>query len=336
MPTAIGIDIGGTKLLAGLVSWPENGPLSHSTVSVTDTIRIQTPDTTEDFFAALQRAISALNDKAGANAPLPIGISSAGMIRPSDSHILGSTGNLPALQGVNSFSEGLNNPPKLHALNDANAAAYGEYAVLNNDDSAYTNVLMITLGTGIGGGFVINGAIFDGEQGGAMEVGHICLDPRSQRHCTCGKIGCWEAYASGTGLQSTLTKTLADAAHQHATNADILLKQYQASQPVSTYDLMRAAEANDAVAQSVLHTWHMHLAQGLASVVSVLNPGLLILGGGLGNAVDIPKLTATLTPMVLQPVPAIRVAQWGNEAGLVGAALLAQKRYATTTQPVAV
>lgn len=334
---AIGLDIGGTKLLAALVDWvtDDKGNLvpfvdGGQTVSVTGTIRQATPTTPDDFAKTVQAMVAELQAKS--DTPLPVGIASAGMIQPTTNAILGATGNLPALQGVASFNEILPEVAALYALNDANAAAYGEYGVLSvAEKTDYSHVLMITLGTGIGGGFVINGRIFSGENGGAMEVGHIALDPRSSRQCTCGKIGCWEAYASGTGLHSTLLKTLADEGHQHPDEGTLLAKS-KAGEAVTTFDLMAAvARGNDTVANEVITTWHNHLAQGLAAVVTVLNPGLIILGGGLGNAVDIPNLQALLGERILQPVPTMRTAQLENTAGLVGAALLAAEQHPTST-----
>lgn len=340
---AIGVDIGGTKLLAAIAEWQmdDNGELVYPNdgnlpVTLINETRVATPITETGFAAALNGLINTLQAKSPQQ--LPVGISSAGMIQPSTSAILGATGNLPALQGVDSFADLLTGTAPLYALNDANAAAFGEYAVLPPaDQQKFTHVLMITLGTGIGGGFVINGQIFNGEHGGAMEVGHICLDPHSRRHCTCGKIGCWEAYASGTGLQSTLMKALADDAHQHPAEGTLSYKA-KSNIRVTTYDLMASVNdktQDDPLADEVIALWHDHLARGLASVVTVLNPGLVILGGGLGTAVDINYLRERLASRVLQPIPEMRVAQLDNAAGLVGAALLADQQRLSSTRAVA-
>lgn len=185
-------------------------------------------------------------------------------------------------------------------------------------------MLMITLGTGIGGGLIANGQPYHGATGGAMEVGHINLDPRSNRRCTCGLTGCWEAYASGTGLHATLTKALADAAHGTAHPEPPLLQRFHAGEAVTTYHLMDAAKASDPLALSILETWHRHLAQGLATLITILNPGHVVIGGGLGEAVNEAQLMALVQERTFMPLPSVAVAQFGNDAGMVGAALLAR------------
>ncbi|MDH4379555.1 MAG: ROK family protein [Vampirovibrionales bacterium] len=333
---AIGIDIGGTKLLAGLMIWPSE---TSQRPEIVAREQVATPRTTPEFFLALHGLIDVMQANASEQgfslpiaAPLAVGLSSAGMIHPTTTDILGSTGNMPALKGVKSYAKGLHwaqsqwSSVPLVAMNDATAAAFGEYAVWSDyvGDKKPEDMLMITLGTGIGGGLIVNGQPYHGATGGAMEVGHISLDPRSNRRCTCGLTGCWEAYASGTGLHATLTKALADAAHETAEPETPLLQRFHAGEAVTTYHLMDAVKAQDPLALSILDTWHRHLAQGLATLITVLNPGHVVIGGGLGEAVNEAQLMALVRERTFMPLPTVAVAQFGNDAGMVGAALLAR------------
>ncbi|MFN8614378.1 MAG: ROK family protein [Vampirovibrionales bacterium] len=329
---AMGIDIGGTKLLAGLMVWPSE---SSQKPDIVARQQVTTPKTSTEFFEALHGLIQAMNQAAqtqGIPTPLGVGISSAGMIHPQTTAILGSTGNMPALKGVTSYRDGLEweqSPyasAPLVAMNDATAAAFGEYAILEPTGSQPkpNDMLMITLGTGIGGGMIMNGQPYHGAHGGAMEVGHINLDPRSSRKCTCGLTGCWEAYASGTGLHATLAKALADAAHGSADPESPLLQRFHANEAVTTYHLMEAAQAQDALALSIVATWHEHLARGLATLITILNPGHVVIGGGLCHAVNPAQLMALVSERTFMPLPTVAVAQFGNDAGMVGAALLAR------------
>jgi glucokinase len=157
-----------------------------------------------------------------------------------------------------------------------------------------------------------------------MEVGHISLDPRSNRRCTCGLTGCWEAYASGTGLHATLVKALADAPYETSSVETPLLQRFHGGESVTTYHLMEAAHAQDPLALSIMDTWHRHLAQGLATLITILNPGHVVIGGGLCEAVNEAQLMALVKERTFMPLPTVAVAQFGNDAGMVGAALLAR------------
>jgi glucokinase len=295
MSTALGIDIGGTKISAAV--W------DGQTLSGFE--KRPTPTDPQEFLNTLQSLVTAHPNITA------IGVATAGLVS-SDGTILGATGNLPALQQLPDLKQRLQALTQRPVVieNDANAAAYGECR--QGAAQGETDMLMVTLGTGVGTGLVMHNQLVRGAHSHGAEGGHIPLRMGRHRQCTCGRWDCWEAYASGTGLKTTLRQRLA-----------------QSSTPVwagleataGTHDLFE--RLNDPLSQEVIALWHEHIAVGLSGLLNLLDPGVTVLGGGLAKFVNFDQLQAALAPRVFYPQPRLALATLGNQAGIVGAAYLA-------------
>lgn len=163
---------------------------------------------------------------------------------------------------------------KIKICNDANAATLGEWYYGKGNKA--NSMVFVTLGTGIGGGIIINGKLFEGVTGSAGEIGHIKIFPFNGRPCSCGLSGCLEQYASASGIVKT--------AYGMIKNGETVLskKKY-----LNTKDIFDAAKDGDKIAYEIVEKSAYYLAIGLASVANTLNPELIVLGGGVSKAGDI-------------------------------------------------
>ncbi|MBO5953176.1 MAG: ROK family glucokinase [Oscillospiraceae bacterium] len=198
------------------------------------------------------------------------------------------------------------------AGNDANVAALGECWM--GGGKGCSSMILATLGTGVGGGIIIDGKILCGAQGAGGEIGHMVLDPEEQDVCGCGKRGCVEQYCSATGIVRTAKKYLASCDTPST---------LRALEKLTCKDVFDAAAAADAAATAILDTVYDCMAQFVANLCAVLNPETVVLGGGVSKAGQplIDGVRARLgkyiyyacadTPVVL--------AQLGNDAGAYGA-----------------
>jgi glucokinase len=210
--------------------------------------------------------------------------------------------------------------------NDANAAAWGEAVFGAGNREAY--VVVVTVGTGIGGGVVLDGELFRGRFGVAAEIGHLKLVPGG-RPCGCGQRGCWEQYASGNAL----VRLAREGAAEDRASASVLLGFGDGSpEGVEGEHVTRAAREGDPVARGAFAELGRHLGEGMADLAAVLDPGVFVLGGGVCEAGDLllePArvcFTELLTGTGRRPVAELRIAELGNDAGLVGVADLARRR----------
>ncbi len=310
-PIAIGIDIGGTKVSAARVY-----PGKNADDCVQGFIKQPTPTNPESFIETLTQMIEALNTPEVS----AVGIATAGIVDPVAGCILGSTGNIPFLRQISQLKTLLESKVSLPVSveNDANAAAYGEYK--QGAGRGVSDLLMITLGTGVGGGIILNGQLAHGGHCAAAEVGHIAVSITRERLCTCGKWGCWEAYASGTGLALTAQSML--RATPNASASRVMMGQNNILD-VNTHQVIDAAGEGDPLALKILSVWHEHIATGLGSLINVLDPGVIVIGGGMAPFVDLERLTQLTNERAMLPPVDLRPAQLGNHAGLVGAAHLA-------------
>lgn len=209
---------------------------------------------------------------------------------------------------------------EIHLGNDANAAALGEAKA--GAARGAKNVIVITLGTGVGGGIIIGGHLYTGANDVAGELGHMVIE-RGGIPCSCGRRGCFEAYASATGL-IRMTKEAMSA------NPDSMMHAHVAKRggKVSARVPFDAARAGDAVAKEVLDSYLSYLACGISNLVNIFQPEVVVIGGGISGEGE--KLTEPLTPIVLREcygngivkMPVLRTATLGNDAGIIGAACL--------------
>jgi glucokinase len=213
--------------------------------------------------------------------------------------------------------------------NDANAAAWAE--VRFGAGRGADHVVTLTVGTGIGGGIVVNGQLLRGQFGAAAEIGHVTVVPGGRR-CGCGLRGCWEQYASGRALVHEAQEL---ARVSPATAGDLLRLAGGRPEDITGEMVTQAAAAGDVAALQcfeVIGTW---LGRGLAGLAAVLDPGLFVIGGGVSAAGEMlctPALASFreyLTGGGHRPVAELRIAELGPEAGLVGAADLARHRETT-------
>jgi glucokinase len=307
---AVGIDIGGTKVAGGLVA-PDG--------RVLDTARRATPGAsvteTEDAIAGV------VADLLGrAEGPVVgVGVGAAGWFDRTGDTVLFS----PHLAWRHStlrkdLADRLQLP--LWVGNDADAAAWAEYryGAARGADLA----LMITLGTGIGGGIVVDGRLQRGSHGVAGEWGHMRVVPDG-RLCACGNRGCWEQYASGTALGQTAREV---ATSSPAAAEALLARVGGVAARLTGEDVAAAAADGDALALELVTEVGTWLGQGIADLAAVLDPEVVVIGGGvsklgelvLGPARD--RLERALPGRGFRPGPRVVAAELGPQAGLVGAA----------------
>jgi len=203
---------------------------------------------------------------------------------------------------------------KVKASNDANVAALGE--MWRGGGQGYSNVVAVTLGTGVGGGIIVDGRIVNGATGAGGEIGHIHLEDNESEACGCGGHGCLEQYASATGVVRLAKKKLADS------SKDSVLREGE----VTAKDVWDAVKAGDELAIEVAHIYGEYLGKGLAAVADVVNPEVFVIGGGVSKAGRV--LIEYMEPYYDKYVfpggkgAKFALAKLGNDAGIYGAARL--------------
>jgi glucokinase len=313
MALTIGIDVGGTKILGGVVD--ENG-------SVLSTARTDTP---RQGGRVLTQAISDIaKELLTKHEATSVGVSAAGFVS-SDRKTMLATPNIADWNGVNLDYE-LTTLIGLPVIieNDANAAAWGEAKFGAGRNQAH--MMMLTVGTGIGGGIVINGALYRGAFGIAAEFGHIRVVPDGHI-CGCGARGCFEQYASGNALLRHAREAI-NASPEIARN--LLSRGDGTVAGLTGSAITDAARDGDPVALAAFNTTGQWLGAGIASLSVILDPACVVIGGGVIEAGEIllkptrEALERTMPFAGKHPYPEIIAAQLGNKAGLVGVADLAR------------
>ncbi len=313
MSLTIGIDIGGTKVLGGVVD--EDG-------KILATHREATP---KEGGVALTTTIAnvakvLLQD----HDAIAMGVSAAGFVS-SDRETMLATPNISGWNGVNLKNElGKLIDLPIVIENDANAAAWGEAVFGAGVGEA--QMMMITVGTGIGGGAVIEGKLHRGAYGIAAEFGHLRVVPEGHL-CGCGARGCFEQYASGNALMRHVREAInasPDAAHNLLARGDGTIA------GLSGHHITDAARDGDPIALAGFNTTAQWLGAGIASLSVLFDPACVVIGGGVIDAGEIllaPTRVALERYMPFSgkhPTPRIVAATLGNDAGLVGAASLAR------------
>lgn len=309
----IGIDVGGTKVLGGVVS--ESG-------EILSTARRDTP---REGGRALTQAIADVANELAHEFPVEsIGVSAAGFIS-SDRETILATPNIADWNGVNLDSE-LNEilGKQIVLENDANAAAWGEFKF--GAGRGRNDLMLLTLGTGVGGGLILNGALFRGAFGIGAELGHIRVVPDGHL-CGCGIHGCLEQYSSGSALLRHAREAIS-ASPDIARN--LLARGDGTLEGLMGQHITDAAREGDPVAMAAFNTMASYLGAGIASLCAVIDPSCIVLGGGVIEAGEIflgPTREAALRLIPFSgkhPYPEIVAAELGNYAGLVGVADLSR------------
>ena len=306
----IGIDLGGTKIAAGIID--ENFRLlSRAEVPTRAALGAETvvDDMAKCALMALEDAGKSLSDCAGAGIGSPgLCDTAAGSVR--NAHNLGWFG-VPVCAML---SEKLGIPVKVD--NDANCAALGE--VVAGAAEGSRSALMVTLGTGVGGGIIIGGEIYSGWQSLGGEIGHMCIVMDGEQ-CSCGEKGCWEAYAASSALVRQAEK----AAEEHPGSA---LAADAGS--LNGKKIFAAVSAGDETAKAVVQQYCKYVGVGLVNLINAIYPQTVIIGGGI----------SAVGETILGPIreyigdnffasdkslmPAVKRAELGNDAGIIGAAAL--------------
>jgi glucokinase len=306
----IGVDIGGTKVLAVLLD--DGG-------GVVSEIRVPTPGRGDEVLARIDAAVSALVGPGGT--PAALGLGAPGLVGRDGT--LAFSPHLPDLVGVPLAAHLAEVAPgaDLWVGNDATAAGWAEHrhgAGTGSDD-----VLMVTLGTGIGGGIIAGGRLYEGVKRFAGEWGHTVIDPHGPP-CPCGKRGCWERFASGSGL-GRLGRETAQAGRA----ARVVALAGGDPEAVRGEHVTVAAAEGDEEAAEIMAEFAWWLALGLANLANIFDPGVIVIGGGLVEAGDVlmtplRRSFAELVQARKERSTAIRAAALGSRAGAIGTGLLAR------------
>ena len=306
-----GIDLGGTNTKIGLVD--EDGNIIFTTIVKTDSM--------EGFEKTIQRLSKILLQQVKSfdlnfDAVQSVGVGVPGPVL--NSRVVKFWANFPWKNGVDlalEFEKNLGKPVK--ADNDVNVITLGE--MWKGSAQGYKNVLGLAIGTGIGGGIIIDGKLVSGENGAGGEVGHIKVE-RDGKLCGCGQKGCWEAYASATGLireaQSRLAVNKTNGLYEQVIGRDLEAK-----------DIFDVAKEGDAFALDLVDYEADYIALGIGNLLNGLDPEIVVVGGGVSLAGDIlfdkvkERLKKYAFPSTTENLKIV-AASLGNDAGILGAAYL--------------
>ena len=312
----IGIDLGGTNIAVGIVD-------DEHKIVVKKTTPTLAKRPAEEIVADMARvcleacAELKIDIKDIAN----IGIASPGIANPVNGCVEYAN-NLPFLRFpiVKLLADGLGiDRSVIKIANDANAAAWGEAVAGAAKGSA--NSIMVTLGTGVGGGIIINNKILVGFNSAAGEIGHIVIE-QDGAPCGCGRRGCWEAYSSATAL-IRMTKEAVEECKKTGRYTSMLT-----AERISGRTACDAMRAGDEVGTEVYNKYVKYLATGITNLVNIFQPEVISLGGGVSNEGQ--SLIDAITPLVraeqyggdVVALTQLRIATLGNDAGIIGAAAL--------------
>ena len=304
---AIGVDIGGTKIAAAVVT-PEGKILSevrYPTQAVPPNRLIET----------VAQAITEVKDGFEVGG---VCVAVPGRILASENKVI-SAPNLHEIEDIRLDEEiGRRTGLMVTVENDANAAAWGEFRF--GAGRGLQHMVSITLGTGVGGGIITHGMLLRGAQGAGGELGHVTIDPTGPR-CGCGNYGCLEALASGTAIQ----RRAREVANERSTSA---LGRLAIERQVLGEDVTRLAQAGDDASISVLEETGRWLGIGLAGFVNTFNPEVIAVGGGASQAGELILKPARKEVQLRASSPSrdlveIKEATLGPESGVLGAAALA-------------
>lgn len=311
----IGIDLGGTNIKAGVFGPSGDLVLRRS-------IETQADGGFEHVFARLVRLVDDLIDAAGLKRGdvIAIGYGTPGPMS-HDEGIVYASPNLPGWENIPlraRFSAATGLPVSLD--NDANVAAYGEF--VSGAGRGCRDMVMLTLGTGIGGGIILGGRLLRGAFNTAAEIGHVIVVPNG-RPCPCGQRGCLERYGSANAVAERFVEALSIG------ERSVLQARVDAGEKLTSADVGEAAREGDELAARIWDETCMYLAVGCVTIQHMLNPERIVFGGGLIGAGD-----QLLVPLrehferqswkIAEDHPHIEPAALGDDAGVIGAAALAR------------
>ncbi|MBQ2274497.1 MAG: ROK family protein [Clostridia bacterium] len=312
----LGIDLGGTNIAVGVVNEKYEivgrGKVKTNADRPAEEI---IADMAKACFLALENAGLTLDDVDF------IGIGAPGSIDPVNGYVL-YTNNIPFVNMplVDTLKSYLGKDIKCYIENDANAAAFGEY--LAGAGKGTNDFVIVTLGTGVGCGVVIGGKLFTGTNYAGTEAGHTVIIYNGE-DCTCGRKGCWEAYASATALINQTKKAMLE--NKDSKMWDMVSGDIEKVNGLTAFDGMRNG---DATAKTVVDNYINYVACGVTNLVNVFQPDVLSIGGGVSHEGD--NILVPIREFVVrerysknvEKQTEINAAKLGNDAGIIGAACL--------------
>ncbi len=316
---SIGIDLGGTNIAVGVVD-------AEYRIVKKDSVPTGAHRPADEITADIAALCLRLVKEAGLTMDQ---IEFAGMATPGtanrDSGVIEYANNIPFfMYPMCEKLSALLGGTKVLIENDANAAAKAEAMAGVARGAKYS--VMITLGTGVGGGVVLDGEVYAGFNFAGAELGHIVIE-KNGRPCTCGRRGCWEAYSSATGLIKMTREKLEEC--RASGRATIMEEMIEGNlEKISGKTAFAAARQGDAAGQEVVDLYIDYLACGLANIINIFQPDVLSIGGGICREGDF--LLKPLNERVFrevytkdrEPKTKLCVAALGNDAGIIGAAAL--------------
>ncbi len=286
MRYALGIDIGGTKIFSAVID--ANGNI------VSDVEKFSTPVTYDEIKSLFSEIIQRHEKEVDI-----VAFSTCGAVNNTNDAILGSTGNIVSDYPKMPF-ESLSSKP-VFVENDANCAAYAEYKV--GASKGCLNSVMLTLGTGVGGGIIVNGKLLKGQNGAAGEM-HFKMRMDKHRKCTCGSWDCFEIYASGKGLKIT--------GEEISNNPNI-----------TTYDIIGGVKGNDPLMKKIYDQWISDITCGIIGLANIFDPECVVLSGSMAEFVNTEIIEYNVNKEIVTTPVEVKKACAGNYSGMIGAALLA-------------
>ncbi len=286
MKKALAIDVGGTKIYNAIIN--DAGKI------LTDVEKHATPKTFEEIKTTFSEIIKKYENDVDI-----IAFSTCGAVNNQNTGIVGSTGNIAKEYPTMDFSS-LSEKP-VFVENDANCAAWAEHEIGASKNCSHS--VMLTLGTGVGGGIIINDKLLKGQNGAAGEM-HFKMYSDKRRKCSCGSWDCFEAYASGTGLKLTAEEILND-------------------KNVTTYDVIAGVNNGDKKMIEVLLKWQNDITNGIIGLANLFDPECVVLSGSMAEFVDTQAIEKQVNSEIVTTPTKIRKATAGNYSGMIGAALLA-------------
>lgn len=281
---ALAIDVGGTKIYSAIVS--EKGEI------ISEIEKRPTPKTFVEIKAVFEEIIAKYERQVDV-----IAFSTCGAVDNQNNGILGSTGNIAKEYPSMDFKS-LSKKP-VFVENDANSAAWAEHVIGASKGQPYS--VMLTLGTGVGGGIILDNKLYKGKNGAAGEM-HFKMRTDKHRKCTCGSFDCFEAYASGTGLKRTAEEISGDP-------------------DITTYDVIENKDRP--LMKKILDKWQNDILEGIIGLANIFDPDVIVLSGSMAEFVDIAYLETEANKQIVTTPFKVVKASAGNYSGMIGAALLA-------------
>ena len=285
----LSFDIGGTKIAYAILD--RNGNF------LSDVIQHQTPAAPGAVDKILKSVVKRYDNQIDV-----VAVSTAGTVDTTNSFVTGSVGNMPKGYDQIKFTELSQKPVVVE--NDANSAVWAEY-VLGNAKGC-NNAILLTLGTGVGVGIIANSQLLTGKKGAAGEV-HFPIRYDNHRLCGCGRYDCLEIYMSGQAL-------------------GLEAKEVYKNDNVTSHTVIEGLKKNDLSAVTAFHNWQEMVKNGVVLFADIFDPEVILLGGSMAHFIDYKRLNDEANKLVVAPPFLLKEAAFKNNAGLIGAALLAGKK----------